>query len=222
MDNLYKKGDLIQIKTKLDEVIEGQFYAMSDDKSRITLCDSKQASKDTPSDGILHYYEPDIHDIVKLKVTNEQKYLKLPQNVFEELIMVSKRYIYINQVDKVFHDAILDLKDHSFVALSTDGASMGRKCKMPFLVMSTPKQIYIFDTQVMQYRAFDAGLKELLESEYHKKIVHDSRVLSDCLKHKHNVTLKSVFDTQVGFKLLLLITLYTHTIKHGKLLSGLE
>lgn len=197
MDNLYKKGDLIQIKTKYHEVIEGQFYAMSDDKTRISLCDTKESSKDEPSNAILHYYEPDIRDIVKLKVSNEQIYLKLAQKDFEEAIMVSKKYIYINQVDKIFHDAMADLKDQCYVALSTDGSSMGRKCKMPFLVMSTPRQIFIFDTQAMQYHAFDAGLKELLESEFPKKIVHDSRNLSDCLKHKHNVNLKSVFDTQV-------------------------
>lgn len=204
MDNLYKKGDLVQIKTKYDEVIEGQFYAMSDDKTRISLCESKESSTDKPSDGVLHYYEPDIRDIVKLKVTNEQIYLKLAQKDFEEAIAVSKKYSYVNQVDKIFHDALDDLKEQSYVALSTDGASMGRKCKMPFLVLSTPKKIYIFDTQAMQYHAFDAGLKELLESEFPKKIVHDSRNLSDCLKHKHNVNLHSVFDTQVCIIVLII------------------
>ncbi|CAH2062898.1 unnamed protein product, partial [Iphiclides podalirius] len=51
---------------------------------------------------------------------------------------------------------------------------------------------------VMQYHAFDAGLKKILENETPKKIVHDCRKLSDCLYHKHNVKLNSIFDTQVG------------------------
>lgn len=197
MDNHYKKGDLIQIKTKNDELVNGLFYAMSNDKSRITLSDVRNSFMGKPSDGILYYYEQEIQDIVKLERCNEPKYLKLDQKDLEEAILVSKNYIYINQVDKIFSEATAYLKNQSCIALSTDGASLGRKSEMPFLVLSTQWKIYIFDVQVMQNRAFHAGLKELLESEVPKKIVHDCRTLSDCLMHKHNVNLHSVFDTQV-------------------------
>ncbi|XP_026747311.1 piRNA biogenesis protein EXD1-like [Trichoplusia ni] len=198
MDNLYMKGELLQVHTKNSEIHEGRFYGMTNDKSKISLYNVKESPKGDPSDGVLHYYDSDIRDIVKLKEPTEQKHLKISEKDCEEIIKTSKKYIYINQVDKSFHEAVEELSQYIYIGLSTDGASMGRKCKMPFLVLSTPQQIYIFDTKVMEYHAFEAGLKKLLESETPKKIVHDSRKVSDCLYHKHNVKLNSVFDTQVG------------------------
>ncbi|KAG6448718.1 hypothetical protein O3G_MSEX005673 [Manduca sexta] len=198
MEKLYMKGELIQVHTKNCEVFEGRFYGMTNDKSKISLYDVKELPQGDTSDGIFHYYDNEIRDIVKLQEPTEQKILKISQKECEEIIKVSKKYIYINQVDNTFHEAMTDLNQYNYIALSTDGAGMGRKCKMPFLVLSTVQQIYIFDIQVMQYHAFDAGLKKILESDIPKKIVHDCRKISDCLYHKHNVKLKSVFDTQVG------------------------
>lgn len=193
------KGELLQVHTKNSEVIEGRFYGMNSDKSRLSLYDVNKETQGINFEGVCHYYNSEIRDIVKLKETDEPRHLKISQKECEEIIKVSKKYIYINQVDNSFHEALDDLNSYSYVGLSTDGANMGRKCKLPFLVLSTPQQIYIFDTQVMQYHAFDAGLKNLLESESPKKIVHDCRKMSDCLFHKHNVKMNSVFDTQVIF-----------------------
>ncbi|CAH0669155.1 unnamed protein product [Spodoptera exigua] len=197
MDNLYMKGELLQVHTKNSEIFEGRFYGMTNDKSKISLYNVKEPKGD-PSDGILHYYDSDIRDIVKLKEPDEQKHLKISEKECEEIIKTSKKYIYINQIDKTFHEAMEDLNQYNYIGLSTDGANMGRKCKMPVLVLSTPHQIYIFDIHVMEYHAFEAGLKKLLESDTPKKIIHNSRNVSDCLFHKHNVKLNSVFDTQVG------------------------
>lgn len=198
MEKLYMKGELIQVHTKNCEVFEGRFYDMTNDMSKISLYDVKEMPQGDTSDGILHYYDSEIRDIVKMQEPTDQKILKISQKECEDIIKISKKYIYINQVDNTFHEALTDLNQYNYIALSTDGASMGRKCKMPFLVLSTIQQIYIFDIQVMQYHAFDAGLTKLLQNDIPKKIVHDCRKISDCLYHKHNVKLKSVFDTQVG------------------------
>lgn len=201
MDNIYVKGELLQVCTKNHEIVEGRFYSINSDKSRISLYGVKDMAED--GDGsVSHYYGSEVHTIVKLKdpedlAKNIKKHLKISQKHCETVIKISKKYIFINQVDNSFHTAIEDLKQYSYIAVSTDGASMGRKCKMPFVVMSTPHQIYIFDIQAMQYHAFEAGLRDILENESPKKIIHDCRKLSDCLSHKHNVQLKSVFDTQV-------------------------
>ncbi|XP_023934275.1 piRNA biogenesis protein EXD1-like [Bicyclus anynana] len=198
MDTLYMKGELLQVHTKNSEVIEGRFYSITNDKSKISLYEVKELPNTKPNESVCHYYEPEIRDIVRLKEPDLQTYLKISQKEYEDIIKISKKYIYINQVDHTFHEAMEDINQYNYIAVSTDGANMGRKCKMPFLVLSTPHQIYIYDIQVLQNHGFNAGLKELLESESPKKIVHDCRKLSDCLFHKHNVTLKSVFDTQVG------------------------
>ncbi|XP_050362473.1 piRNA biogenesis protein EXD1-like [Nymphalis io] len=198
MDNLYMKGELLQVHTKNSEIIEGRFYGITNDKSKISLYEVKELPEGEPNDGVCHYYDSEVRNIVKLQEDNQQAYLKIPLKECEEIIKTSKKYIYINQVDHSFYEAINDLNQYSYIAVSTDGANMGRKCKMPFLVISTSQQIYIFDIQVLQYHAFEAGLKKILENENPKKIVHDCRKLSDCLYHKHNVKLNSVFDTQVG------------------------
>lgn len=198
MDNLYMKGELIQIHTKNSEIVEGRFHSMNNDKSKISLYEVKELPEGELNDGVCHYYDSEVRNIVKLQETNQHAYLKITQKECEDIIKISKKYIYINQVDQTFHEAINDLNQYNYVAVSTDGANMGRKCKMPFFVISTPQQIYIFDIQVLQYHAFEAGLKKILEDDTPKKIVHDCRKLSDCLYHKHNVKLKSVFDTQVG------------------------
>ncbi|CAH0759305.1 unnamed protein product [Diatraea saccharalis] len=204
MNNLFMKGELLQVHTKNSEVIEGRFYAINSDKSRISLYDIKEELQGIKLDGVCHYYNTEIQNIVKLKDKELPKHLKISQKECEDIIKLSKKFIFINQIDNNFHDALDDLNHYSYVGLSTDGADMGRKCKMPFLVMSTPQQIYIFDIQVMQYHAFDAGLKQLLESETPKKIVHNCRKISDCLFHKHNVKLNSVFDTQVKVQTIFL------------------
>ncbi|KAJ2944798.1 hypothetical protein O0L34_g1689 [Tuta absoluta] len=194
----YLKGELLQIHTKDSEVVEGNFFNITEDMSKISLYNVKEASQGVKYEGVCHYYDSEVCEIVKLQDTAKVVQLKITEKECEEIVKVSKTYILINQVDNSFHSAIDDLKQYSYVGLSSDGATMGRKCKLPFLVLSTPHQIYIFDTQVMQYHAFDAGLKELLESAEPKKIVHDCRKISDCLHHKHGVKLNSVFDTQVG------------------------
>ncbi|CAK1551906.1 unnamed protein product [Leptosia nina] len=198
MDNRYMKGELLQLQTKNSEIIEGRFFSMTSDMSKISLYNVKESAGDEKSDGVFHYYDSEVRDIIKVKESTEPTFLKISQKECEDILLVSKKYKYINQVDSSFHEAIETLKQFGFLALSSDGAHMGRKCKMPFLVLSTPHQIFIFDIQVMQYHAFDAGLKEILEDNDIKKIVHGCRKLSDCLYHKHNIKLKSVFDTQVA------------------------
>ncbi|CAH3993966.1 piRNA biogenesis protein EXD1-like [Pieris brassicae] len=198
MDSLYMKGELLQLHTKNSEIIEGRFYSITNDKSKISLYNVKEIPNDEKSESVFHYYDSEVREIVKLQECEKAKFLKLSEKECEDILMISKKYIYINQVDSTFHDALEMLNQYNYIGLSTDGAHMGRKCKMPFLVLSTPKQIFIFDIHVMQYHAFEAGLKKLLEDETIKKIVHDCRKLADCLYHKHNIKIKSIFDTQVG------------------------
>lgn len=198
MDKAYMKGELLQLHTKNSEIIEGRFFSTNSDKSKISLYNVKETSENRRSESVLHFYDSEIRNIVKLPDPEKGKQLRINPKDVEDIITVSRKFVFINQVDNSFHKALKDLNLFEFIAMSADGANMGRKCKMPFLVLSTPNNIYIFDIQVMQFHAFEAGLKKLLESDSPKKIVHDCRKISDCLYHKHNIQLNSVFDTQVN------------------------
>lgn len=202
MDKTYTKGELLQIETINGEVFEGSFYSQNSDKTKISLHKARELPKGERIEGVTHYYKSEIQEIIKVNsedvAKSFNKLLRLSQEECEDMMKISKRYIYINQVDNTFHEALDDLRHYNYIAIGTECADMGRKAKLPILTMSTPIQIYIFDIQVMQYHAFDGGLKQLLENECPRKIVHNCRKLSDCLYHKHNIQLNSVFDTQVG------------------------
>eukprot|EP01129_Flabellula_baltica_P013744 TRINITY_DN6444_c0_g1_i2.p1 TRINITY_DN6444_c0_g1~~TRINITY_DN6444_c0_g1_i2.p1 ORF type:complete len:326 (-),score=81.39 TRINITY_DN6444_c0_g1_i2:334-1311(-) len=67
-------------------------------------------------------------------------------------------------------------------------------------VADTKKHPFLFDTLIGGQALFEEGrLKELLEADNLVKIFHDCRWDSDILFHKHQVKLKNVFDTQIGF-----------------------
>ncbi|XP_059808883.1 piRNA biogenesis protein EXD1 isoform X3 [Hypanus sabinus] len=64
--------------------------------------------------------------------------------------------------------------------------------------ISTNDRIYLFDIFLLGAAAFKNGLKIVLEDINVLKVIHDSRLLSDCLYHQYRVDLTNVFDTQVA------------------------
>ncbi|PSN35425.1 hypothetical protein C0J52_13194 [Blattella germanica] len=75
-----------------------------------------------------------------------------------------------------------------------------RGTKLSVLCVSTPNDVFVFDLQTLGEEALSNGLRALLESTEVEKIIHDSRFISDCLKHTYEVSLNRVFDTQGGME----------------------
>lgn len=116
----------------------------------------------------------------------------------EELKQVSKmlsNYTFIEQFDKKYHDAIADIESESFIGLYIPGVAGGRFSERSIIVCSTSKSIYIFDIMVLG--RIQEAMKNVLESNVPKKIIHDSCGVADYLKHKENINLNGVFDTMV-------------------------
>lgn len=61
--------------------------------------------------------------------------------------------------------------------------------------------VYMFDV-LLGGNLINSGLKQLLESEQIVKIVHDVRIISVALNKQFDITLSSVFDTQVAHLIL--------------------
>ncbi|XP_067847262.1 piRNA biogenesis protein EXD1 isoform X2 [Heptranchias perlo] len=64
--------------------------------------------------------------------------------------------------------------------------------------IATQDQIYLFDIFLLGAVAFKNGLKMVLEDSNILKVIHDCRLLSDCLYHQYRVDLTNIFDTQVA------------------------
>ncbi|XP_077287418.1 piRNA biogenesis protein EXD1 [Arctopsyche grandis] len=206
MENTFLNGDFLEIEIVDGAIFTGWLDSQKKDKSSICLLNVKEMPKGIDVEGRVTFYSSEVKSVQRIKEPEEnnaaakiQSHVSILTNVdIENLELISKKFIFINKIDEIYHRAIDDLNHCAYVAVGTEGSEMGRKCTLPLLTLSTPTQIYIFDVKVLHRSCFDAGLEKILESNEIKKIIHNSRKLSDCLYHKHQVKLTNVFDTQVA------------------------
>ena len=91
-----------------------------------------------------------------------------------------------------------DIKAVPAVGLSLEGATFGRYSQASLMSFATPSCAFLFDMDALGDAAFDNGLRDILESEHIEKVVHNCRIVSEYLHHKHRVAICNVFDTQVS------------------------
>lgn len=134
--------------------------------------------------------------------SNKQTFDNKGQNFtvekYDELMKAAQNSVVIDRIGDVFNKAIQDINKESTVGIHVNGARFGRRSKVNLLTVATPYRVFIFDIQTLGELAFDKGLRNLLETKKIEKVIHNCRMLSDCLYHKHKVTLNGVFDTQVA------------------------
>jgi exonuclease 3'-5' domain-containing protein 1 len=93
---------------------------------------------------------------------------------------------------------VMDIRAEPTVGFSVEGAMFGRFSKVSLLSFAIPNRVFVFDICTLGDAAFDNGLRDILETEKIGKVIHNCRLVSDCLHHKHQVTIGNVFDTQVS------------------------
>ena len=123
---------------------------------------------------------------------------KLSEEEYRALNKLVNNYVLIDRVGDVFKRAMEDIKAEPAVGLSMEGAMFGRYSQVSIVSFATPSCAFLFDIYTLGDAAFDNGLRDILESEKIEKVIHNCRLVSDCLHHKHQVTICSVFDTQVA------------------------
>lgn len=101
-------------------------------------------------------------------------------------------------MDHRFFEALDYLITCETVGVFGIGSELGRQRSISILVLSSWDQVYLFDILCYKLPELHPKLKDLLETDLVKKVVHDSRTLTDCLYHCHKVKLANVFDTQVS------------------------
>jgi len=123
---------------------------------------------------------------------------KLSEEEYRALNKLVNNYVLIDRVGDVFKRAMEDIKAEPAVGLSMEGAMFGRYSQVSIVSFATPSCAFLFDIYTLGDAAFDNGLRDILESEKIEKVIHNCRLVSDYLHHKHQVTICSVFDTQVA------------------------
>ncbi|KAJ1526991.1 hypothetical protein ONE63_008536 [Megalurothrips usitatus] len=119
--------------------------------------------------------------------------------LYEKVKECVEQHVFIDQTDENFADAIRVLDSTDTVAVTAEGSNQGRFGYITVLCIAVHNSVFLFDIMNLGMRAFKAAgsfLKKLLESKRVLKVTHNCRFLSDCLKHKYEITLQNVFDTQ--------------------------
>ncbi|XP_069678987.1 piRNA biogenesis protein EXD1 [Periplaneta americana] len=122
----------------------------------------------------------------------------LSEEEYDELNKLLHNYVFIDRVGDVFKRAIQEIREEPAVGVSVEGAVFGRRSKIGVITIVTPKWAFLFDIHTLGDEMFNNGLRDILESKNIEKVMHNCRLVSDCLHHKHKVTIDNVFDTQVG------------------------
>jgi hypothetical protein len=107
-------------------------------------------------------------------------------------------HVLIKHVGDEFRKAVEDIKSEPAVGLSIEGAMFGQYSQASLVSISTPSRAFLFDIYTLGDAAFDNGLRDILESKKIGKVVHNYRIVSDYVHHKHQVAICGVFDIQVA------------------------
>ncbi|XP_060518018.1 piRNA biogenesis protein EXD1-like [Cylas formicarius] len=213
--SMFKVGDKLVIELKSKDIYEG-IYA-GGGRDRVCLAEVSQHNNKNRLGDLYDFYRSEISRIHSLKLPNSRqppgankidnnvtnvtstcKMIKMCQEEYCRLKEMSQSYVYLENVDKRYYDAVQLLKESEtvgLVALGMENQRMGSLIRL--LVMCTWKQVFIFDLTNLEKRKFYPELKEILESEYVCKVIHKSAAVVDVLFGHYDVFVQNVFDTQI-------------------------
>ncbi|XP_030415367.1 piRNA biogenesis protein EXD1 isoform X3 [Gopherus evgoodei] len=108
------------------------------------------------------------------------------------------KYIVIDQFQQKFGPAMLHIKKQSVLGVAAEGVNLCRHGRLCWLQVATRSRVFLFDIFFLGPRVFKNGLQVVLEDKNILKVMHDCRLISDCLSHQYGIILSNVFDTQVA------------------------
>ncbi|XP_050810780.1 piRNA biogenesis protein EXD1 isoform X2 [Gopherus flavomarginatus] len=122
----------------------------------------------------------------------------LKYTLAEEEEEENMKYIVIDQFQQKFGPAMLHIKKQSVLGMAAEGVNLCRHGRLCWLQVATRSRVFLFDIFLLGPRVFKNGLQVVLEDKNILKVMHDCRLISDCLSHQHGIILSNVFDTQVA------------------------
>ncbi|KAF2880706.1 hypothetical protein ILUMI_25466 [Ignelater luminosus] len=216
----YSRGQRLIVELKDNQIFEGDCLKTA--KNRIDLSNVSQYPDGKLQQGNLSFYRLEIvsvrvlhqtDDVQDEKLTfdssnSQQKEKKVdspPRQViallkdeYDRLLEMTKNYIYMATVDNRYLDAIEHLNNCETIGVVGIDSKYGRSRHLSLLVLCSWDQVYLFDLKLYRKKGLEPDLEEILKSNEIKKVVHDSRKLTDCLWYCHKVRINNIFDTMVA------------------------
>ncbi|ELU15581.1 hypothetical protein CAPTEDRAFT_220187 [Capitella teleta] len=122
----------------------------------------------------------------------------LPKKPVVDLSNRPTSYTIVDALNTNFRDAVQSLAAENIISIAAEGIRIGRNGTLAWLQMATRQHVMLFDMKALGPRAFEEGIRYLLEEPTILKIIHDCRGLSDLLHHIYKIRLVNIFDTQVA------------------------
>lgn len=133
-------------------------------------------------------------------VASEESDISLTTTELELINEQLNKVVCITQTDQKYHKALADIRVQPVVALIMEPVDFGRAHRTSVMVLATFQTVYIFD--IIALGSIFREMKQLLEAERPRKVVHYSHKLVDHLKNQHGVKLGGIFDTFVAVSIV--------------------
>ncbi|EFA02334.1 piRNA biogenesis protein EXD1 [Tribolium castaneum] len=202
-----KPGDRVLLENRSSEVYAGTIEYIS--AKSVNLHTITCHSTNIEYEGNMTFYRNEVVKIVPISDTEpastpdetpevsedsllRSRKINMHPDEFARLRQVTFDFVFIDTFGTQFENAVEVLNNRESVAVAVLG-NYGRNKPMSVLVMADFKQVFIFDMLCLGKLK---TLREVLESGYICKVVHDGGALFDCLYHKYGVEMKNIFDTQ--------------------------
>lgn len=202
----YDEGQRIVIELNNSCIVEGDYSTSTE--TRIELMNVNDWAYINIFKGPLSFYFSEIASIKVLhpdwsennvhKQCKRNDVINLPLSEFVRLRDMSREYVYLPVVDQNYVKAIEYIRDCECIGVTAFGFNMLDMKPLALLVLTSWDRVFIFD--LLSYRRvhFPPDLKEILESQFIKKVGHDLLELIEFFWHYYKVAIKNIFDTQLA------------------------
>lgn len=167
------KGQKVRITLTEGDEYEGIVQSVNLNGRSISLFNVKDLSTNLTFPCLYHYMQNEIRnaevlqeadevvdksakasDVIKIikyedLVDKVEVKLNLPKREIDRLQDVIRNYVYVKEVNKVYWDAVHDLKNCETVAVDGKGCDYGRRTQISLLVMASWCTIYVFDIKML-------------------------------------------------------------------------
>ncbi|ERL91480.1 uncharacterized protein LOC109537467 isoform X1 [Dendroctonus ponderosae] len=222
---IYELGDRLVVELKTREIFNGIY--VDGGKDRIVLDEVIQHNNSNQLRGLYEFYRSEIESVHCLQATlikenqpedtpeetseeppNEKKMdlkhamgrgaIKLSEEEYFRLKEMSRSYIYLENADKRYFDAIKVLKDAENIGVMCVGVDPDRRSRISLLALSTRHQVYLLDFSQLQRCKMYPEVKAIFESESICKVIYRGAPLAEILYKSYSVRLQNTFDTQAA------------------------
>ncbi|XP_074027672.1 piRNA biogenesis protein EXD1-like [Leptinotarsa decemlineata] len=201
-NEVFKHGDYLILTLYDHNTVEGNY--LTGGKHRMELVNTKFLNHANELQGVCAFYRKEIKKIHKLKGSTdvdgakEYKKIESTEEEYRQLKDMCTNYVYLDQQDRQYHEAIDKLSEAETIAVIAFGLENSQAATVKLFALCTWKRVYLFDTVLLRNWHVHQAMKNLFESPHTCKVMHHARQLVDVLHSNYNIFTRNVFDTRIA------------------------